>query len=149
MRSLRDEYKGFWIPWLELLEVFFTITINYDSSQSRLSKTRTIPYRTTGVFLFHCDRLGSDLRVGHFYCVCLERWLSYECRSCLHGSLYSLQSPWKMFVACSHPWKPLLIPLTWKASYVRSRSPQKRVLASRCLAMDYSGFQASCNDMNN
>jgi hypothetical protein len=28
--------------------------------------------------LFHCDWLGSDLRIGHFYCDCFERRLSYE-----------------------------------------------------------------------
>jgi hypothetical protein len=43
----------------------------------------------------------------------------------------------------------LLIPLTWKARSVPSRFPLisisiERVSASCCLAMDYSGFQASC-----
>jgi hypothetical protein len=43
-----------------------------------VTKTRSIHYWTM-CLLFHCDWLGSDLRIGHFfYCDCLERQLSYE-----------------------------------------------------------------------
>jgi hypothetical protein len=47
-----------WIYWH-----FFTITTN-----QWLSKTRSIPYWTTGVFLFHCDewRTKSPLRLNHW-----------------------------------------------------------------------------------
>jgi hypothetical protein len=102
-----------------------------------------------------------------------ERRQSYECHHfCLHGRLYSFCSPWKMLVACSYPWKPLLIPLTRKTRSVPSRSsgirisietrvnfvatagflqahslPRKQVLSSRCLSMDYSGFQLSCHSI--
>jgi hypothetical protein len=46
----------------------------------------------------------SQWRLSYGYCSC----------ACLDRCLYSLQSPWKMLVGCSYPWKPLLIPLTWK-----------------------------------
>jgi hypothetical protein len=63
-----------------------------------------------------------------------------ESRSSQHASLYSLAH---IHGNC------LLIPLTWKARSVPSRFPRirisiERVLASRCLAMDCSSFQASC-----
>jgi hypothetical protein len=81
----------------------------------------------------------------------------------LHGNL---------LVARSYPWKLFLIPLTRKTRSARSRSPRIRIstemcvisvatpwflqvyplpqictLASRCLAMDYFGFQASCHNI--
>jgi hypothetical protein len=44
------------------------ITTNVNSSQSVAAyTTRSIPYWTTSVFSFYCGRLGSDLRMGHFF----------------------------------------------------------------------------------
>jgi hypothetical protein len=74
--------------------------------------------------------------------------------------LQSSAYPWKMFVACVYPWKIFVAcvypwNLCWfrwhgkrvpyKVGLHERASPYKRALASRCLAMDYSGFQASCH----
>jgi hypothetical protein len=45
MRGLRDEYKGFWIGWLDLLVLLY----NYNQLY-QLPKTRSIPCWTTSVF---------------------------------------------------------------------------------------------------
>jgi hypothetical protein len=46
---------------------------------------------------------------------------------CMTAYTYSLQSLWKLLVACSYPWKLLLIPLTWKTHSVPSRSSRIRI----------------------
>jgi hypothetical protein len=49
------------------IDTFFTITINYNSSNQWLSKTRSIPYWTTNVFSSAVTDLGPHLRIGHFF----------------------------------------------------------------------------------
>jgi hypothetical protein len=73
----------------------------------------------------------------------------YFCRSILHGSLYSptcilgnCLSLWRIHGNCF---------LIRKARSVPSQSPRIRIyvehmLASRCLAVDYFGFWASCHN---
>jgi hypothetical protein len=73
-------------------------------------------------------------------------------RSSLHGFLNSLVHTYGKCLLLAHiHGNYLLSPLTCKASSVPSRFPRirvsiERVLANRCLAMDYSGFQTSCHD---
>jgi hypothetical protein len=62
--------------------------------------------------------------------------------------LVSSAYPWKLLVASAYPWKSFVDSVDMESVFRSKSVPQirisiERVLASRCLAMDYSGFQAS------
>jgi hypothetical protein len=82
-----------WIYWHFYYSLF--ITINYNSANRWLPKTRSIPSCTTSVFYW--DWLGSDLRVGHFF--------SFRCPLVNTPQLNTqsrLQSDWILF----YEWLP-------------------------------------------
>jgi hypothetical protein len=59
--------NGFWIGWLDLLALRFQLQRIIRAHNQELPKSRSIPYWTTSAFSSHCDWLGSDLRIGHFF----------------------------------------------------------------------------------
>jgi hypothetical protein len=62
--------NGFWIGWFDLLALLlqlFLITINNNSSKSVTAEGSPHSLLDYECLLFHCDWLGSDLRVDHFF----------------------------------------------------------------------------------
>jgi hypothetical protein len=159
MRGSVTNNKGFWIGWLDLLA-------NYNSSQSMaaLDSLHSLPDYECHPFCR--DWLGSVLRVGYFFsfrCPLVnstaERWTVLRMPN--EESLNSLELNWTELSNEG----PLANEL-WTNSFITSRRteynspyltvpllfwfyplPQKHVLASRWLAMDYSGFQVPCHNM--
>jgi hypothetical protein len=54
---------GFWIWWLVLLPLLY----NYNSSQSMTALDSLQSLLDYECLLFHCDWLGSGLRINHFF----------------------------------------------------------------------------------
>jgi hypothetical protein len=57
--------NGLWIGWLDLLIPSVQLQSIIAAHNQWSSKTHSIPYWTRSVF--HCDWLGSDLRICHFF----------------------------------------------------------------------------------
>jgi hypothetical protein len=69
IRGLCDEYNRFWIGWLDLLPPL-QLQLIITAHNQWLLKTHSIPYWTASAFSSYCDRLGSDLRISHFFSFC-------------------------------------------------------------------------------
>jgi hypothetical protein len=102
------------IYWRLLLQSLL-ITLNYNSSQKWLPKTRSIltGLRVSYLLVFLLLWLTSDQRISHFwfmndlvlgsafYCNCSGSYLA--------GRLCSVAVSMDMFVACRYPWTRLLL----------------------------------------
>jgi hypothetical protein len=69
-RGSMTNINGFWIGWLDLFALLLQsllITINYDSLQSMTVCDSLHSLLGYECLPFHCDWLGSDLRIGHFF----------------------------------------------------------------------------------
>jgi hypothetical protein len=114
--------------------------------------------------LFHSEWLGSDLRIRHYESL-RNKWRmpnddslpneseseSYITTDGQPTSLSWIKAPiWGLqpdFYYCQTVAGLLIsLYLTVPLLFCFYSLPRKRVLASRCLAMDYSGFQASCHN---
>jgi hypothetical protein len=89
--------------------------------------------------------LGSDSRGAHDHILLLTEWINLLCTPTFIVQRVSIENVCclcvSMEIACWFRWHGKRVP--YKVGLHESASPQKRVLASRCLAMDYSGFQMS------
>jgi hypothetical protein len=145
MRGLCDEYNGFWIGWLDLFELLY----NYNQLwQFTIHGCLSLAPFLTGLRVSSLPLWPTWFWFTNWSLLLMRLpwtttvlWMN---RSSLLGSLYSLA---RILEKC------LLIPLTWKAHSVLSWFPWihisiKPVLASRCLEMDYSGFQAACHNID-
>jgi hypothetical protein len=120
-----------------------------------MTKTRCIPYWTTSVFFSTVTDLTLiyESATSSTATALSDDCLTNDSLNSLHGSLYSLtRIHGKCLLLARIHGNCLLIPLRWKARSVLRRFPRihisiERVLASHCLAMDYSGFQASCHNI--
>jgi hypothetical protein len=130
-----------WIYWH-----FFTITINYNSSNRWASKTRSIPYWTTSVFSSAVSNLVL-IYESVTSSASVVRWLT------LHsGTLDSLTNVKWLNSLSDQPF--ITRGQTDERSQPRTIHLLLRIfvaagmcLPKRCLAMDHSGFQASCHNI--
>jgi hypothetical protein len=130
------------------------ITTNHNSSQWLLT-TRSIPYRTTNVFsstVTNDERRITAHTLNSFWIFLRMNYDSFitsrrpEYRSPPRTVIILLLLREYVFVniRCSGNVCQSVATLWPSAAYPLQR---KRVLPSRCLAMDYSGFQASCHNI--
>jgi hypothetical protein len=115
-------------------------TINYNSSQLMTASDSLHSLLDYESLLFHCDWLtwfwGSESRIGHY-----KSLRTYDkCRPMAHS-----QMNWTNSFITSGQTEYKSSCLTVPLSFCFYPLPRKRVLASRCLATDYSGFQACHN----
>jgi hypothetical protein len=132
MRGLRDEYNGFWIGWLHLLELLLQLQSMRTALNQWLLKTRSIPYWTTSVFS-STDWLGSDLRIGHSFS--FRRPLVNTPQLNTQLSLEWTELFYNFGTECHHvlkfPCYSLLL-----CVFVATGT----CLSNRCRAMDYSAY---------
>jgi hypothetical protein len=80
--GVRMTNNGFWIGWLDLLTPslqLLLITMNYNSSQLMTAEDSLHSLPDYECLLFHCDWLGSDLRITHFWFT-NELWMTSHLR---------------------------------------------------------------------
>jgi hypothetical protein len=118
--------NGFWIGWLDLLALLLQLQPIITAHNQWPSKTRSIPYWTTNVLSSTGTNDERRLTAHSFYCDCLERWLSYECRR-IELSWTELSSRWPEYRSLPRTIRVIL--------FFRCH---ETCLPNRCPAIDYS-----------
>jgi hypothetical protein len=123
-----------------------TITTNYNSSQSMTAQDSLHSLLDYECLLFHCDWLGSDLRIDHFFCCdCLERRLSYEWIVLSRLLIQSIGNHEECLLSgcCHDKYAYRTVAYQWNSASVRCCG--NVYLASRWLTMDFRSVHCCKN----
>jgi hypothetical protein len=147
VRGSMTNNNGFWAEWLDLLALFLQLQSITTAHNQWLPKTRFVFSSTVtdSVLIYESVTTSASgvrwltLTAEHSTFLRMNHWTPFR-------TTKQLIHKWTLFHSGRTEYKSprLTVPLLFYL-YPLSR---KRVLASRCLALGVSGFQASCHNIH-